>query len=166
MKYKMSENQVKELEEALKSKMDQKASRRIQAVMMRGKGYKLTEVMDVTKFSQSTLCVLVKNYMTDGLEGLTKDLRTGNNRHMSFEEEAQFLEPFIEASAKGEVATVKEMFISYQEKLGKSTHLPAFYRMLKRHGWRKLMPRPHHPKKAGADELAASKKLTLKSKNN
>lgn len=165
MRYEIKEKHLKELEEALKGKLDQKAYRRVQAVMMRGKGYKLTEVMDVTKFSQSTICVLVKKYTTDGLEALTKDLRTGNNRHMSFEEEAAFLEQFIEASAKGEVVTVKEMFIAYQEKLGKLTHSPAFYRMLKRHGWRKLMPRPHHPKKADADEIAASKKLTQKSKN-
>lgn len=80
---------------------------------------------------------------------------------MSFEEEAKFLEQYIEASVKGEVVTVKEMFIAYQEKVGKSTSLTSFYKMIKRHGWRKLMPRPHHSKKAGADEIAASKKINI-----
>ncbi|MCI8758540.1 MAG: winged helix-turn-helix domain-containing protein [Oscillospiraceae bacterium] len=38
------------------------------------------------------------------------------------------------------------------------------YCVLHRHGWRKVMPRSKHPKKASEDEIAASKKLTLPSR--
>ncbi|HGL0779852.1 TPA: winged helix-turn-helix domain-containing protein, partial [Streptococcus pneumoniae] len=33
----------------------------------------------------------------------------------------------------------------------------AFYQLLKRHGWRNIMPRPEHPKKADAQTIVASK---------
>ena len=39
------------------------------------------------------------------------------------------------------------------KKVGKTTNLNGFYRLLKRQGWRKLISRPHHPKKADAREI-------------
>ncbi|VON78267.1 transposase [Streptococcus pneumoniae] len=33
----------------------------------------------------------------------------------------------------------------------------AFYQLLKHHGWRNIMPRPEHPRKADAQTIVASK---------
>ncbi|HGK9979465.1 TPA: winged helix-turn-helix domain-containing protein, partial [Streptococcus pneumoniae] len=43
------------------------------------------------------------------------------------------------------------------EELGRSYTRDAFYQLLKRHGWRNIMPRPEHPKKADAQTIVASK---------
>ncbi|WP_263640476.1 winged helix-turn-helix domain-containing protein, partial [Streptococcus pneumoniae] len=40
---------------------------------------------------------------------------------------------------------------------GRSYTRDAFYQLLKRHGWRNIMPRPEHPKKADAQTIVASK---------
>ncbi|WP_414153386.1 winged helix-turn-helix domain-containing protein [Peptoniphilus sp.] len=39
------------------------------------------------------------------------------------------------------------------------------YRVLKRHGFRKIMPRSKHPKKASKEVIETSKKLTAEQKN-
>ena len=46
------------------------------------------------------------------------------------------------------------------EKQCKDTGRGYIYMLLKRHGWRKVMPRAKHPKKADEEVIQASKKLT------
>ena len=53
------------------------------------------------------------------------------------------------------------MKAAYIEKVGHSIGGSQIYRMLKRHGWRKVMPRSKHPKKANEEAIEASKKLKL-----
>ncbi|CJR67995.1 transposase [Streptococcus pneumoniae] len=50
-----------------------------------------------------------------------------------------------------------EMNPAYKKELGRSYTRDAFYQLLKRHGWRNIMPRPEHPKKADAQTIVASK---------
>lgn len=57
----------------------------------------------------------------------------------------------------GEFVTVSTLFEAYQEKVGRKTTREGFYALLKRHGWRKVSPRPQHPKKADAKTILASK---------
>ncbi len=57
----------------------------------------------------------------------------------------------------GKHVTVKELFEAYQEKVGHKTTREGFYALLKRHGWRKVQPRPEHPQKADAKVIEASK---------
>lgn len=96
--------------------------------------------------------------MTHGLKVLLTDKRSSNHRHMTIEEETEFLAQFLEAANEGQVITVAQMHQAYQEKVGEKTDLSSFYDLLHRHHWRKLMPRPRHPKKADAQEIEASKK--------
>nr|WP_265101398.1 winged helix-turn-helix domain-containing protein [Streptococcus pneumoniae] len=44
--------------------------------------------------------------------------------------------------------------MSYSEDL---KHHYNLYQLLKRHGWRNIMPRPEHPKKTDAQTIVASK---------
>ncbi len=53
--------------------------------------------------------------------------------------------------------TINEIHEAYQIKIGKRTTREGFYALLKRHGWRKVTPRPEHPKKADAKTILASK---------
>ena len=80
---------------------------------------------------------------------------------MSVEEEAEILAPFKERAAKGELVSVSEITRAYQDKVDHPISSGQIYYVLHRHGWRKVMPRSKHPKKASDEEIAASKKLTL-----
>ena len=84
---------------------------------------------------------------------------------MSFEEEANLLEPFHERASQGQLVEVSEIKAVYEEAVGHTIGGSQIYYVLRRHGWRKVMPRSRHPKKASDEAIEASKKLTPKSSN-
>jgi hypothetical protein len=81
---------------------------------------------------------------------------------MSFEEEAELLRPFVEAAEAGQVVEVSAILEAYEAKLGRTFEKDhgRIYRVLERHGFRKVMPRSKHPNKASDEAIEASKKLT------
>jgi len=64
--------------------------------------------------------------------------------YLSFEEEADFLKSFERKAATGQISTANEIKTALEKRLGQSIHKTTVYRILKRHGWRKLSPRPYH----------------------
>ena len=59
----------------------------------------------------------------------------------------------------GQEVTAKEIKAAFDEVRGKNTGSGYIYMLLKRHGWRKVMPRSKHPKAANEEACEASKKL-------
>ena len=84
---------------------------------------------------------------------------------MSIDEEAAILAPFRKKAAKGEIIEVKEIKAAYQAAVDHPISVAQIYYVLHRHGWRKVMPRSRHPKKADDTTIEASKKLSPESKN-
>jgi len=64
--------------------------------------------------------------------------------YMSFQEESEFLMPFIDDAKSGKIATVSEINRKLEEHLDHPVHKTTVYHMLKRHGWRKIVPRTVH----------------------
>jgi hypothetical protein len=86
----------------------------------------------------------------------------GGRRHqyLTLQEEQQFLAPFFAQAERGEIATVQELQRAFEAKVGHEVDDSTISRLLDRHGWRKLMPRPRHPQ---ADPQAQEQfKKTLK----
>ena len=77
---------------------------------------------------------------------------------MSYEEEKAFLQGFFERSEAGQIIEVKEIHLAFQEAVGHPVTLSAIYYLLKKHEWRKIMPRSRHPKKASPEAIEAYKK--------
>lgn len=86
----------------------------------------------------------------------------GGRRHqyLTLLEEKEFLAPFFAQAESGEIATVAQIQWGYEAKVGHEVDDSTIYRLLNRHGWRKLMPRPRHPQ-ANPQEQEQFKK-TLK----
>lgn len=84
---------------------------------------------------------------------------------MSVEEEATLLEQFAENAEEGQMLDIHEIRAEYEKTVGHTTGCAQIYRVLYRHGWRKVMPRSKHPKKADEEAIEASKKLTTASEN-
>src|SRR5260370_6327691 len=76
---------------------------------------------------------------------------------MSLEQERSFLQPFFARAAHGEIATAEDIQRAFEAEVKHEVHSSSIYRLLDRHGWRKLVPRPRHPK-ANPEEQAAFKK--------
>jgi transposase len=103
----------------------------------------------------------VTRYFAEGLESIIGKTRPGNNRNMTLEAETLFVNGFIDKAKKGELTTVKDIKKAYEAIVGHEIGKGHIYTILKRHGWRKIKPRPVHPKKASPEDIEASKKLTL-----
>lgn len=73
---------------------------------------------------------------------------TGGRRHqyLTAEQERAFLALFVARAQQGEMATAGQIHLALQEQMKHPIHFATVYRLLARHGWRKLMPRPSHPK--------------------
>ena len=54
---------------------------------------------------------------------------------------------------------IKEIVAAYQKAVPHKIRDMQIYSVLHRHGWRKIMPRSRHPKKASEEAIEASKKL-------
>ena len=71
---------------------------------------------------------------------------------MTREEEVEFLLPWTEKSAKAGMVIVPPLHQALEERLGRKIHHSQVYRMLARHGWRKLSPDSVHPKADAAKQ--------------
>ena len=65
---------------------------------------------------------------------------------MTFEEEREFLAQWEDKAAAGGILTVPPIHAALIKKLGHEIPLSTTYRLLARHGWRKVQPDTKHPK--------------------
>jgi transposase len=65
---------------------------------------------------------------------------------MTIEEEEGFLRPWVEKAASAGMVIVPPLHEALEEHLGRKIHHSQVYRLLERHGWRKLSPDSVHPK--------------------
>ena len=82
-------------------------------------------------------------------QGLRKDKGSWGGRRrqtMILEEEKAFLAPWIEQAKMGGVLTVPPLHRALEERVGHPVSPSTMYRMLARHGWRKVQPDTYHPK--------------------
>ena len=82
-----------------------------------------------------------------GLEAVPQHKQQLRNRaHADLLLEAQVLDEVLANAAQGGVVIIPRLKPAIEAKLGKSIALSGIYRMLARHGWRKLAPDTRHPK--------------------
>lgn len=75
-------------------------------------------------------------------------------QNLTLEEEVVVLEPFLEEARRGGVLTVGPIWRAYETRLGRAVPDSTIYRLLWRHGWRKIAPDTRHPK---GDALARAR---------
>ena len=156
--YAISQSQLVEIETARKKNRNKNIERRLYVLVMRAEGKSLEEISEKTGYHISTASKLIARYMRDGISAIAENHYKGNRRNMSFEEEAAILTPFIERAKRGEMVDIKEIAAAYQKAVPHKISDTQIYYVLHRHGWRKIMPRSRHPKKASEEAIEASKK--------
>lgn len=65
---------------------------------------------------------------------------------LSAEEESAFLEPWVQQAKQGGILVVSPLRAALAQQLGRPVAATVVYRMLERHGWRKVAPDTRHPK--------------------
>ena len=139
---------VKTLERLLKTTKDERSLRRIQAIYFRAKfDYPASQIADMTGFSVGSVRNLHVAFFTKGVKIFTLGRAGGRKAaYMTPEEEADFLRQFIEIGDVGGILEVSRIHKAHCDRVGKTISLSTTYDVLHRHGWRKIMPRPRHPK--------------------
>jgi transposase len=118
------------------------------------------EIAKHTGVSVTTVRRVISTYNRLGLAAIETP-GTGGRRHeyLTLEQEQAFLQPFFARAETGEIATAEQIQQAFEAQVHHPVHITTIYRLLDRHGWRKLVPRPRHPK-ANAEEQAAFKKTS------
>ena len=161
MFYRITEEEYEAIKKAEKATTNKRVSQRLKVLMLRYEGKSNPEISEKLDLSTDRISHLISEFKRKGLEEYIRNKYEGNHHNMSYEEEEQILKRFEAKAAAGQVITVKEIKAAFDEKLGRDTGRGYIYMLLARHGWRKVKPRPKHPKGASDEEIAASKKLKL-----
>lgn len=165
MKYSITEEQKQEIIEARRVNKHKRVEKRLNVLYLRAEGKNISEIAVITGYSRSYANKLIASYCREGLSVIVDNHYSGNRRNMSVDEEAALLERFRVAAEAGHVVDVREIKAAYEEKVGHRIGGSQIYYVLNRHGWRKVMPRSRHPKKASDEVIEASKKLIPGSKS-
>ena len=90
---------------------------------------------------------LQAEYLHEG-EVILSTVGRGGRRHQNLaeEEEARLLSQFSTRAERGGMLEVSQVKGAYEKAIGHSVPKSTVYRMLARHGWRKIAPRPRHPR--------------------
>jgi transposase len=76
---------------------------------------------------------------------------------VDLEQERRLLEELTGKAQKGHIVTVRVVRKRVERLLGHSVSKDYAYDLLHRHEWRKVVPRPHHPKRNKAKQQAFKK---------
>lgn len=91
---------------------------------------------------------VIQQYNRQGEIGLSTRGKGGrHNCYLSWEQEKELIDSFKEKARRGQVATAKQIKQAYEIECGFPVHKTTIYRLLERHQWRKIVPRPSHAKK-------------------
>jgi transposase len=160
-KIEFTEEQQKEIEAVRKNNKNKNAERRLCVLSMKARGKSNEEIVSRTGYNGAYARRLIAKYFSEGIEAILGKKRQGNNRNIPYSTEAEFVNGFIEQAKQGHLTTVKDIKAAYENLVGHKIGSGHIYVILNRHGWRKIKPRPAHPKKATEADIEASKKLTL-----
>ncbi|MDE6580603.1 MAG: helix-turn-helix domain-containing protein [Ruminiclostridium sp.] len=130
--------QIKKARETITNKTEDK---RLYAVQLRGEGLTNGEIAARLNTSSKVISRWVCQYKRDGIKSLYQKKGIVRHCNMTFEEEEQFLLCFAQKAEKGQKVEVGDIKKAYVEKVGHSIGKGQIYEVLKRHNWRKGMPK-------------------------
>ena len=139
---------VERLAERLKRATSHSEYQRIQCVLIRATlGSSAAEIAQLLGWSRATVHVMHSRWAREG-EAIFEVRRRGgrHHQHLTAAQEAELLAPFVQRAQAGGMLTVAEIQQAYRQRTGMAVARSTVYRLLERHGWCKIVPRPRHPK--------------------
>lgn len=122
--------------------------KRIQTVLMGCQGISSSVTAHLVGYCPEHVRLVWRRYRKEG-EGFLLGEQRGQVRgkaFLSLEEERRFLAPFLQKANAAGILIVSEVHREYERRYGKRVYPSVIYNLLHRHGWRKIVPRPSHPK--------------------
>jgi transposase len=144
----IAEKDLRVLERMLKQSDNQSQMQRLQCVLLRARqGMNCNEVAAAVGWHPGWVRQVWSTYLRLGLEGLISKAWGGRVRaNLSLNQERALIAQFEAKARSGGVLVVSEIHRAYEGEVGHPVPKSTIYRILARHGWRKVAPRPRHPK--------------------
>ena len=160
---KCNKGEVRRLKKALRWKnIPEKQRQRLRMVLLREEGLAQPAIASAMGVSLSTVNRAHMAYDQGGIKALKPKPCGGRQRqNMTIAEEKTLLARFANAAGAGELLNIHDLKHAYEQAIGHATSNSTVYDLLARHGWRKLMPRPFHPKRDIAAQDAFKKTAFL-----
>jgi len=105
------------------------------------------QVADNLAISKETVNKWVHNYNYYGEQSIYSHQRGGRRTaFLSWKEEEDLLAELLNQAEQGLIVIVKALKQEIEKRLDRTLSKDYAYDLLHRHGWRKVSPRPRHPK--------------------
>jgi transposase len=132
----------------LKEAKNKAEYQRIQCVWLRAAlGLRAAQIATALGWQVDSVRQVHSDYLRQGEAVLRSKPSGGRHRqNLTIEQEQELLLPFLQQAEAGGVLVVAPVQAAYEAAVGRPVHHSVVYRALHRQGWRKIMPRPRHPK--------------------
>lgn len=145
----INNDEINKLKNLLKKSKTKSEFQHIQCILIRAlfPGMTALEIANLVALSESSVWRIHSEYYHQGVEIISMDKRGGRYReNLTIEQETDLLKPFFQKAISSGVIVIKDVKLAYENLIGQSVADSTIYRMLDRHGWRKIVPYKRHPK--------------------
>lgn len=106
-----------------------------------------SEIADIVGVSVYSINKWVSQYNRNGVESIYSKPRGGRrSSFLTWQEEEKVLEELRDKANKGLLVVIKMVKAEIEQRLQHPVSKDYPYDLLHRHGWRRIVPRPKHPK--------------------
>ena len=158
----ISQDEAKQYMSATK---DKAAYRRWQTIWLFASGMDIKKIPTIVQASLVTVYKTIHRFNDGGPEAMETKKRGGRKwGKATLEQEKALLDELLSDSEKGLIVTAKTIKAKAEQKLQTPVSICYAYDMLKRQGWRKVVPRTAHPKanKEAQEEFKKKSQKPLK----
>jgi transposase len=150
----INKDEIVELERLSKKIKGRREYCRLQSVLLRARdGKTAKEIAILLNLNKRTVEKHHERYFKEGLSAFeAKSPGKSGPRLFTKEEEKALLENLESKSCQGEIIAAFQVKEAAEQQLGKKIALGTVYLLLHRNGWRKVKPRPRHPKGDNAEK--------------
>ena len=144
----IASGQVGAIRRAMRVAPNKSVFQRLQCLWLRAQEALSTEAIARTVgLSVSHVRRVWSDYLRGGLTG-GQGRPKGGRRHanLTVVQERSLLAPLQREARQGRLVTVRSIQVRYEGELGHAVSPATVYRLLARHQWRRVQPRPKHPK--------------------
>ena len=140
---------IKAAEQTMRESRDAHQLKRAQSILLSHYSHlTIPQIAKLLQTSESSIGRWRKEFWLFFKQAIDHRKRWGGLRYQNLTDaEEDVLLASLEAQAlKGGILTIGPIQEAYEQKLGRTVRRSVIYQMLKRHGWRKVVPRQKHPK--------------------
>jgi len=151
--------QVGAIRRAMLAAPNTSAFQRLQCLWLRARQDLCTEtIAQAVGLSVSHVRRVWSDYLRGGLAA-AQGRPKGGRRHqnLTVKQEQALLQPLHQAAKTGRLITARGIKTRYETRVGHAVPDSTVYRLLARHQWRQVAPRPKHPKDNPAARAAFKK---------